>query len=177
MQLRAVDQLDVSASRKCRRFVSESARGHNHTACGPVRSHQTVKLADNIDADLERSPLLALNEELLHALHEHKIDSPVCPATVALRNAIALEPKAFTDELLELLPAHAVEHVCRTALGHVSDESLRSFRRHAETAAPAAQISGTMYWPTPAKLRHIDWVTVVPMSPGCEPTVTGCTAQ
>ena len=63
MQTRAVEERDVSAISERSSIFREAARGHDETTSSPFGGHHAIKLTHHRDADFERLPLFALDEE------------------------------------------------------------------------------------------------------------------
>ena len=85
MKSGSIQQLHVPPTGKCSRFLRESARRHNETTSSPARSHDAIKLTDNVHADAERLPLLALNQKLLAALAKHQVNATIRAAVTVFR--------------------------------------------------------------------------------------------
>jgi len=116
MQLRAVDELDVSAAGEAGGVIGESAGGDDIPTRRTPGGHDSIQLTHDIDADPEGLPLLALNKELLAATGKDKINSPIGTTTARLSHRVTLQPERLSDELLELRPRHPVQRVGALAL-------------------------------------------------------------
>jgi DNA-binding transcriptional LysR family regulator len=125
-QLGPVYQGDVASIREIDGLCGESPRRHDKPAGGAPRGHVAIQLPHHIRADLEGAPLLALNEEFLVAIParflQHQIDAAIGAATAGLYQLVALQPKPFADEQLELVPRHSVECIRGLARHDVGDE-------------------------------------------------------
>ena len=109
IELGAIHQLHVSSFGKRHRIGRECPRCNDESAGRALGRHHAIELADDVYADLEGLPLLALNEEFLIALAQNKIDTTVRASPAEFRHAVALEAKRLADQQLELSPRHSVE--------------------------------------------------------------------
>src|SRR5207245_1930068 len=89
----------------------ERTRSHQNCAVGVFVSDRTPKLANLGKSDQPGLPMLRLHEELLAALVKLQISTPICGATTALADFIALPPIYLAKQSLELLPAQAAKRV------------------------------------------------------------------
>ena len=63
MQTRPVDERDVSVISERSGIFRKAARLHHEATSGPFGGHHAIKLTHHRDADFERLPLFALDEE------------------------------------------------------------------------------------------------------------------
>jgi hypothetical protein len=128
MELRAVDKTDVSTAREVDRLVSEAPRRDHEATRSASRRHDSVEFPNDVHADLQGTPLLALDQKLLVAVlrrsGQNEIDSSVGATSARFRDLIALQSKTLANEHLELLPAHSIEDAGGLALRNIEDEVL-----------------------------------------------------
>src|SRR5205085_6117949 len=90
--------------------------------------HHTIEFAHDVHANLEGTPLLALDKERLAArlsrFRQYEINAPIRTATSRFDYLVALQAKSFTHEHLELAPAHSIERAGYAALRDIDDELL-----------------------------------------------------
>ena len=93
---------------KSQRFAREVPRGHDDDRGHLLCRHYAEHLADNVDADLVRSPLLALNEVGFPFLTRRMSTPPSAPPDI-LDHAKALPAIGLCHQFFKLLPGQRAD--------------------------------------------------------------------
>jgi hypothetical protein len=114
-QCHAVNQLDGLASRKCLRVTCECAHADDFDPIGTVVGQKPCHFPYNTHTYLSTPPLLALDQDALGILAEHKVNSAICTAQARFLDDVPLAPECLTHQLLELAPTGSSQALQRGA--------------------------------------------------------------